>query len=530
MPSCGLAPPSRVARCGPASFVGVRVGALSVIELPAGDAGRCTCRACPSQRAGSAGRASGPSLALITASRTMSSQHLGGEAPWRSAWRAERDEWRPFESGGGHAGAGEARTGSAAEDGDVAAEARRQQRRRVRIRPTVARAEWCRCTRRPLCFDLHVPESRSLKAKRAVRPADRRRAAAPVPRVGRRGRPPGPVAAGRDRRSRVVGGERRAPPRAARRPSSGSSSRAPDVELLDVETAWLEPESTTLGVTRRGRAPPRRYPRTLRVNEVVREVLADELERMDDPRLELVTITGVDVSRDLRHATVYYAALGPATSDEIARTRCGAAAPHLRAALGPAGAAEVPPRAATSVEDPAIEHGSARRGDPPRSPRTSRSRATDDEGRERRAATATTRSTPTAAAVDRRAPHASRSRATSTPTATRSARCSALLHVLRAAGRRRRRVVPDAVRRRAALPRAARPRPARRRPSDFPAEPDVMVTFDCGSLGAARRPRARGQGRARARSSSTTTSRTSATARSTSIDPTRPRAACSCAG
>ena len=58
------------------------------------------------------------------------------------------------------------------------------------------------------------------------------------------------------------------------------------------------------------RSRPRRYPRTLRVNEVVRETLADHLERMEDPRLEIVTITGVDVSADLRHATVFYAALG----------------------------------------------------------------------------------------------------------------------------------------------------------------------------------------------------------------------------
>ena len=46
----------------------------------------------------------------------------------------------------------------------------------------------------------------------------------------------------------------------------------------------------------------KRYPRTARVNEVMLEVLADELERMGDPRLELVTLTGVDVSRDLAHA------------------------------------------------------------------------------------------------------------------------------------------------------------------------------------------------------------------------------------
>jgi ribosome-binding factor A len=99
-----------------------------------------------------------------------------------------------------------------------------------------------------------------------------------------------------------------------------------------------------------GSRTPRRYPRTARVNEVVREVLADELERLSDPRLELVTITGVEVSPDLRHATVYYSALGPgpaargmdvaqvasdAEADEQeTRAALRSAAPHLRAALG----------------------------------------------------------------------------------------------------------------------------------------------------------------------------------------------------
>jgi ribosome-binding factor A len=76
----------------------------------------------------------------------------------------------------------------------------------------------------------------------------------------------------------------------------------------------------------------RRYPRTLRVNEVVRETLADELERLSDPRLEMVTITGVDTSPDLRHATVWFSALGRDDDDLDAALR--SAAPHLRATLG----------------------------------------------------------------------------------------------------------------------------------------------------------------------------------------------------
>ncbi len=49
-----------------------------------------------------------------------------------------------------------------------------------------------------------------------------------------------------------------------------------------------------------------RYPRTARLNELLHEIIADELERIDDDRLELVTIMSVDVEPDLRHATVVF--------------------------------------------------------------------------------------------------------------------------------------------------------------------------------------------------------------------------------
>ncbi len=53
----------------------------------------------------------------------------------------------------------------------------------------------------------------------------------------------------------------------------------------------------------------RQYPRTARLNELLRQILADELERLDDDRLQLVTVMAVDVDPDLRHATVHYATL-----------------------------------------------------------------------------------------------------------------------------------------------------------------------------------------------------------------------------
>jgi ribosome-binding factor A len=67
--------------------------------------------------------------------------------------------------------------------------------------------------------------------------------------------------------------------------------------------------------------PDRRYPRTARVNKLLQEVLADELERLsgDDDRLRLATITAVVVDPDLRHAKVLFdPGLEPGVTNEVA--------------------------------------------------------------------------------------------------------------------------------------------------------------------------------------------------------------------
>jgi len=53
------------------------------------------------------------------------------------------------------------------------------------------------------------------------------------------------------------------------------------------------------------------YPRTLRVNQVLRQVIAEELERLADAdeRFRMVTVTSVDSAADMRTATVYLATL-----------------------------------------------------------------------------------------------------------------------------------------------------------------------------------------------------------------------------
>jgi len=52
----------------------------------------------------------------------------------------------------------------------------------------------------------------------------------------------------------------------------------------------------------------RSFPRARAMSETVREVIACILlEEIADPRVEFVTVTGVDLSPDLRYATVYVA-------------------------------------------------------------------------------------------------------------------------------------------------------------------------------------------------------------------------------
>lgn len=71
---------------------------------------------------------------------------------------------------------------------------------------------------------------------------------------------------------------------------------------------------------RRTQAPSaHRYPRTARLNESLREVIAEELIRIDDERLSLVSITAIDVDPEMNRATVYYDSLAGEEGDaEIA--------------------------------------------------------------------------------------------------------------------------------------------------------------------------------------------------------------------
>jgi ribosome-binding factor A len=66
--------------------------------------------------------------------------------------------------------------------------------------------------------------------------------------------------------------------------------------------------------------------RMRRVNAAVREVLAEAVGELRDPRIGFVTVTDVKTSTDLRHAVVYVSVLGSETKRE--NTLAGLQAAH----------------------------------------------------------------------------------------------------------------------------------------------------------------------------------------------------------
>jgi ribosome-binding factor A len=79
---------------------------------------------------------------------------------------------------------------------------------------------------------------------------------------------------------------------------------------------------------------PRRSPRTARLSELLREVLAEELGRIDDERLELVSITMIDVDADLNRAIVYFDSLRGEAADATVLEALGSHRRRLQAAIG----------------------------------------------------------------------------------------------------------------------------------------------------------------------------------------------------
>ncbi len=74
--------------------------------------------------------------------------------------------------------------------------------------------------------------------------------------------------------------------------------------------------------------------RPSRVSEEFREILAEEIPRLKDPRIGFVTVTHVTVTADLRRARVFYTALGDERTRAATRAGLRSAGPHLRQVIG----------------------------------------------------------------------------------------------------------------------------------------------------------------------------------------------------
>jgi ribosome-binding factor A len=66
----------------------------------------------------------------------------------------------------------------------------------------------------------------------------------------------------------------------------------------------------------RGNSNTPKYPRSARVGETLREIIAEDLVRIDDERLEFVTVTSIDVDPELNRAIVYFDSLAGEDGDE----------------------------------------------------------------------------------------------------------------------------------------------------------------------------------------------------------------------
>ena len=96
--------------------------------------------------------------------------------------------------------------------------------------------------------------------------------------------------------------------------------------------------------------------RMRRVNEAVREVLSEALLELKDPRIGFVTVTGVDTSPDLRHATVYVSVLGGERKQRASMSGLDAAHGVLQSRISRELRLKRTPQLAFAY-DHAVEHG-----------------------------------------------------------------------------------------------------------------------------------------------------------------------------
>jgi ribosome-binding factor A len=96
--------------------------------------------------------------------------------------------------------------------------------------------------------------------------------------------------------------------------------------------------------------------RMRKVNELVREIVAEEVAVLKDPRIGFVTITGVNTAPDLRRAMVYYSVLGSEEEATATAAALSSASPRIQGAVGAQTRLKFTP-VLTFAMDPSIETG-----------------------------------------------------------------------------------------------------------------------------------------------------------------------------
>jgi ribosome-binding factor A len=75
--------------------------------------------------------------------------------------------------------------------------------------------------------------------------------------------------------------------------------------------------------------------RASRVSDLVKREVADLLmRRVKDPRVKAITITGVDVSKDLRYAKVYFSLIGDEKDIRLAQAGLDSAKGFIKREIG----------------------------------------------------------------------------------------------------------------------------------------------------------------------------------------------------
>lgn len=104
---------------------------------------------------------------------------------------------------------------------------------------------------------------------------------------------------------------------------------------------------------------PKDFPRARRVADQIQRELPELIrQEVKDPRVGMLTITEVEVNRDMEHAKVYFTTLGSAVDHDACLAGLQRASGFLRSQLGARMQLRIVPKL-QFVYDRSVEHGMA---------------------------------------------------------------------------------------------------------------------------------------------------------------------------